>query len=154
MIQKKGQQSCTQNECMIVGHYEKKLCQVQICARSCAHLASCQRLLCWHCWCCPLGRHSRCHSCWRPLCVRCTGVCCAGACHASVCRAGIFVCAGACHALCWRSGVAFIVLVSIVGEGLSHRCGVCPIGIRCVLHWTLCPEKGICQSISCSIRKK
>ena len=74
---------------------------------------------------------------WRSLCwclscrrLSCRRLSCMGA-----------VCGGACHALRWRSGVAFIVLVSVVGAGLSRRCGVCPIGIRRVLRWTLCPEK-------------
>ena len=34
---KKGRQSCTQNEHTIVGHYDQKLCQAQICTWSCAH---------------------------------------------------------------------------------------------------------------------
>ena len=76
---------------------------------------------------------------WRSLCwcSSCKRLSCVGA----VCHAGVFVCAGACHALRWHSGVAFIVLVSIVGMGLLCRCGVCPIGIRHVLRWTLYPEK-------------
>ena len=75
-----------------------------------------------------------CSLCW---CSSCQCLSCVGA----IRHAGVFVCAGACHALRWRSGVAFIVLVSVVGMGLSHRCGVHPISIRRVLHWTLCPEK-------------
>ena len=129
------------NECMIVGRYEKKLCRAQVCARSCAHLASCWHLLCWRCWCCPLGRCSRCHSCWHPLCLlHWCSLCWCSSCHHLSCM-GAVCCAGACHALRWHSGVAFIVLVSAMGAGLSCRCGVHPIGIRCVLRWTLCPEK-------------
>ena len=76
---------------------------------------------------------------WRSLCwcLSCQRLLCAGAVH----HAGMFVCAGACHALRLRSGVVFIVLVSVIGMGLSCRCGVRPIGIHRVLHWTLCPEK-------------
>ena len=60
-------------------------------------------------------------------------------------RAGVFVVLVC--LLCWclsRIALALwcgVYLVSVVGVGLSRRCGVRPIGICRVLRWTLCPEK-------------
>ena len=95
------------------------------------------------------------------LCVCCTGVCCtgvrcAGACCAGVCRAGVpfvvlaclscLVLVMHCAGVLMRCLLCWYVLVS-VGVGLSRRCGVRPIGIRCGFRWTLCPEIYIYISI-------
>ena len=131
------------NERTIVGRYEKKLCQVQVCTWSCAHLASCWRplcpllrwWLCWHCWCCPLCCRSRCHSCWCLLCVCCTGIHCAGACRAGVCRAGVLFVMQGC---CCHAGV-FVVLVLV-----THGAGILVWHLPCwYLSWVWVCRAGV-----------
>ena len=107
---KKGQQSCTQNECTIVGRYDKK-----IMPSATMHPVLCSfwhplcRLICWQlCWhrrChCLLCRCSRCRSCWCPLRgVRCVSVA------RLLCRCSLCWCSS-----CWR------------------------LSVHCALHWRSC----------------
>ena len=77
---KKGQQSCTQNECTIVGHYGGKImpgANMHPVLCSFWHLLCCLICWwsCWHCQCCHLLCCCFCcHSCWCPLCICCVAV--------------------------------------------------------------------------------